>query len=130
MVRNPSRPGDRWEHGELQTRVLELVRSHGPSTVRDIHEQLSDNHPVAYTTVQTVLSRLVDRGLVEREMRGNVGIYSTLRSDDPAAADRVVEELVGRFGPLAVTQFVARARLDPDLLEKLRRLVDEEPQER
>ncbi len=128
MPRTRSRDGDRWEHGELQTRVLELVRSHGPSTVRDIHDRLSDDHPVAYTTVQTVLSRLVERGFLERELRGNVGVYTTLRSDDPAAADRVVEELVGRFGPLAVTQFVARARLDPDLLEELRRLVEEEPQ--
>ena len=128
MPRTRSRDGDRWEHGELQTRVLELVRSHGPSTVRDIHDRLSDDHPVAYTTVQTVLSRLVERGFLERELRGNVGVYTTLRSDDPAAADRVVEAFVGRFGPLAVTQFVARARLDPDLLEELRRLVEEEPQ--
>ncbi|MGH3103872.1 MAG: BlaI/MecI/CopY family transcriptional regulator [Gaiellaceae bacterium] len=130
MTRGRFRDADRWEHGELQTRVLELVRSHGPSTVRDVHERLSDDHPVAYTTVQTVLSRLVERGFLERQLRGNVGVYSTLRSDDPAAADRVVEELVGRFGPLAVTQFVARARLDPAMLEELRRLVEEEPRER
>ncbi len=129
MARGRLRDGDRWEHGELQTWVLELVRSHGPSTVRDIHERLSDDHPVAYTTVQTVLRRLVERGFLDRELRGKVGVYRTRRSDDPVAADRVVEELVGRFGPLAVTQLVARARLDPDMLGELRRLVEEEPKE-
>lgn len=120
----------RWERGELQTRVLELVRAHGPSTVRDVYERLSDGHPVAYTTVQTVLSRLAERGLLERELTGKAGVYSAARSDDREAADRVVGELVGRFGPLAVTQFVARARLDPDMLRELRRLVDDAPEER
>lgn len=120
----------RWDHGELQSRVLELVRAREESTVRDIHEQLSDDHPVAYTTVQTVLSRLVERGMLERDLRGKVGVYRILRSDDPADADRVVEALVGRFGSLAVTQFVARARLDPAMLGQLRRLVEEEPGDR
>ena len=123
-------PRRRWDHGELQSRVLELVRARGESTVRDIQEQLPDDHPVAYTTVQTVLSRLVERGVLERDLRGKVGVYRILRSADPAAADRVVEALVGRFGSLAVTQFVARARLDPAMLGQLRRLVEEEPEER
>lgn len=116
----------RWKHGELQTRVLELVRARGQSTIRDVHERLSVDHPIAYTTVQTVLGRLDERGLVQREMRGNVGVYSALQSDDSAAADRLVEELVGRFGELALTQFVARARRDPGTLDELRRLVDDE----
>lgn len=116
----------RWKHGELQTRVLELVRARGQSTIRDVHERLSVDHPIAYTTVQTVLGRLDERGLVQREMRGNVGVYSALQSDDSAAADRLVEELVGRFGELALTQFVARARRDPRTLDELRRLVDDE----
>lgn len=72
------------------------------------------------------MSRLVDRGLLERELDGNVGIYRAVQSEDPHAADRLVEELVGRFGPLAVSQFVARARLDPGIFDELRRLVDEE----
>jgi len=117
---------DRWEHGELQTHVVELVRSHGPSTIRDVHVRLSKDHPVAYTTVQTVMSRLVERGLLARELRGNVGVFSAVVSDDRTAAARLVDELVGRFGPLAVSQFVARARLDPPMLDELRRLVEED----
>ena len=117
------------KHGELQTRVLECVRTHGPTTVRGVYERLSVDHPIAYTTVQTVLGRLVQRGLLHRELRGNVGVYSALQSNDPAAADRLVEELVGRFGPLALTQFVARARLDPSVLDELRRLVEDGPEE-
>ncbi len=120
---------DRLKHGELQTRVLECVRTHGPTTVRGVYERLSVDHPIAYTTVQTVLGRLVQRGLLDRELRGNVGVYSALQSNDPAAADRLVEELVGRFGPLALTQFVARARLDPSVLDELRRLVEDGPEE-
>lgn len=79
--------------------------------------------------MQTVLRRLVERGFLERELRGVVAVYSNRLSDDPAAADRVVEELVGRFGPLALTRVVARARLDPAMLSELRRLLQEEPEE-
>ena len=123
MAHDGSREADRWERGELQRHILKLVRLSGESTVRGVHEQLFQSHPVAYTTVQTVLTRLVQHGLLQRDLRCNVGVYSIVNSDDAAAADEAIEALLSRFGPLAVTRLIAQARRDPALLGELRRVV-------
>jgi predicted transcriptional regulator len=114
----------RAEHGELQSRVLAVVRERGQCTVRDVHESLSSGRAVAYTTVLTVMSRLVERGLLARTREGKAGVFSIAVSNDSEAAGQVVEQLLGRFGTVAVSEFVAHAKDDPALLAELRRLVD------
>ena len=114
----------RAEHGELQGRVLEVVRQCQSCTVRDVHEALCSEREVAYTTVLTVMSRLVQRGILERHKQGKAGVFSLAVSDDADAAGRAVEYLLGRFGNVAIAQFVSHAKASPDVLEELRRLVE------
>jgi predicted transcriptional regulator len=45
--------------------VLKVLWRKRSSTLGEVHEQLSDRH--AYTTVQTMLDRLVQKGLVGRD---------------------------------------------------------------
>lgn len=85
--------------------------------------------PIAYTTVQTVMARLVERGLLQREMAGNVGQYRAIRSTDQVAASHLVDQLFGRFGTVAVKQFVEHTRKDADLFAQLRKLVESAPEE-
>lgn len=114
----------RADHGELQQSVLNIVWLRDTCTVRQVHELLSRERPVAYTTVLTVMTRLVERGLLQREARGNVGVFKPVRSDDPAAAGRLVDQLIGRYGTVGVTEFVARARAHPELHDALRRVLE------
>jgi predicted transcriptional regulator len=55
--------------GELERRVMDIlwVEPDRAMTGRDVARQLPEN---AYTTVATVLDRLVHKGLVRREMDG------------------------------------------------------------
>jgi predicted transcriptional regulator len=46
----------------------------GEATVEDVRSQLS-RPDLAYTTVHTVLNRLVHRGLIEREREGGGQVY-------------------------------------------------------
>ena len=116
----------RAEHGELQSQVLAAVRERGSCTVRDVHEHLAAERTVAYTTVLTVMSRLVQRGVLTRAQSGKAGVFSVAVSDDADAAGRVVEQLLGRFGTVGVSEFVAHAMGDPELRAELRRLVDDD----
>jgi len=93
-------------------------------TIREVFEQLKLEGPIAYTTVQTVMARLVERGLLARKMAGNVGQYQATRSTDHLAASQLVDQLFGRFGTLAVAQFVEHTRKDAELFAQLRDLVD------
>lgn len=110
--------------GELQQRIMRLAWSREEFTIREAHGVLSGDGQIAYTTVQTVMGRLVDRGMLRRELRGRAGVYRAATSDDAAEAAALVEQLVGRFGETAVAQFVDRTRSDPEMFQQLKSLVD------
>ncbi len=116
----------RAEHGQLQARIIAIVRDRCQCTVRDVHEEIRQERDVAYTTVLTVMTRLAERGILDRSRTGNVGVFSIAVSSDPDAANQVIEHLIGRFGSVAVAQFVANAKLDPDLMQQLRNLIEKE----
>src|SRR5690348_17866055 len=42
----------------------------GQATVRDIHGALATTRPRAYTTIMTILDRLAQKGVVERQKAG------------------------------------------------------------
>ena len=56
------------------------------ATVRQIRTQLQPERPLAYTTVMTVMARLLRKGAVEREKRGRAHLYR------PAISEMTVRE--------------------------------------
>lgn len=112
--------------GELQRRVMEVLWTCDECTVRDVHARLNAERPIAYTTVMTVMSRLAEQGVLEREKRGKTGVYRAATSRDEAQAGELVDELVTRYGALGLAKFVERSRKS-DLLDQLQALLQEEP---
>lgn len=112
----------RREPGKLTDRVVDVVRASASwCSVRDVHAELGREAPIAYTTVLTVLQRLVRHGVLEHERAGRAGRYRIAEQVDPRGARTLVDQAVGRFGAVAVAQFVERTREDPELLAELRR---------
>lgn len=62
------------------------------ASVRDVHAALADRD-LAYTTVMTVLVRLVGKGLAERELDGRAWQYRAARSRQELTADAMHEAL-------------------------------------
>jgi predicted transcriptional regulator len=118
----------RAEHGQLQQEVLAAVIELGECTVRQVHERIGERRPVAYTTVLTVMSRLAERGVLQRERRGNVGVFAPAASSDSNAAGQLVDQLIARFGAVGVSEFVERAQAHPELMRQLQDLIDEQAQ--
>ena len=52
--------------GPLEQAVVELLWTHGVSSVQDVARRL--DRPLAYTTVMTTLDRLFKKGVLEREL--------------------------------------------------------------
>src|ERR1700732_1688829 len=66
----------------------------GEATVRDIHAALAPPRPRAYTTIMTILDRLAQKGVVERQKAGRAWLYKAHLSADQArthAVSRLVE---------------------------------------
>ena len=56
--------------GELQAQVMAAVWRLGAGSVEEVRGELPPRYQGAYNTVQTVLNRLVERGLLTRARRG------------------------------------------------------------
>lgn len=60
----------------LELECLKVLWELGEGSVRQVRQQLAPARPLAYTTVMTVLERLVRRGAVSRRKAGRAFIYT------------------------------------------------------
>lgn len=73
--RLPPRPTD----SELA--ILRVLWVRGPSTVRDVHEDLNQHSPTGYTTVLKMLQIMTEKGLVVRDESQRAHIYEPRYSE-------------------------------------------------
>jgi predicted transcriptional regulator len=109
--------------GPLGAEVMGVLWSaREPVTVRAVLDRLNRGRaePLAYTTVMTVLSRLAERGAARRMTVGRGYVYEAAVVD---AAELAVRDVIRDHGAAAVAHFVAQARTDPQLLDRLERLL-------
>lgn len=125
MSRTGSTPG----MGERELEVMEALWELGEGTVSDVQRRLGGRgYEAAYTTVQTMLNRLVEKGHAEREKEGRSFRYRpTLRQT--AAVQGAVRSLVQRFfggSAEALAKHLVASDLEPAELARLQRWIDEE----
>ena len=102
---------------------MDVVWNHDSVTVRDVVEALRERR-VAYTTIMTVMNRLVAQHILNRQA-GTSGAFSYRakrnREAFQAEASRAaIDDLLQRYGAVAMAQFIDR--LDKVPSEKLAEL--------
>jgi BlaI family penicillinase repressor len=112
--------------GELE--VLKALWDVGPATVRAVLNHLHQSgRQVAYTTVQTVLTRLEQKGFVSSDKSELAYVYRAKISRERISRSRLrslLEQLYdGAAGPL-VLQLVKNERLTPDEISQLQQLIE------
>lgn len=113
-----------------ETELLSLLWEHGDLTLSEVHTLLERS--VGYTTVQTRLNRLVEKGLAEREKVGRKPMVyrAAIRPDQVGAGmlDSLVSEVTrGRVVPL-VAHLVQSTDLSVDEIAQLRQLIEQAEQ--
>src|SRR6185312_16712417 len=78
---------------------------------------------LAYTTVMTVMNRLVAKNVLVRRGERRRYLYEATASD---AAGLAVADVLRSHGDAAVARFVEEARADPRVLRRLRALLAED----
>jgi predicted transcriptional regulator len=105
--------------GSLEAQVLKVLWStRNPLYVRDVLNHLNQHreNPLAYTTVMTVMNRLMHKGAVTRRRQGRCYAYRPTSSD---AAGLAVRRVLTTHGAAAVWHFVGQATADPALRQRL-----------
>ncbi|MEV6445173.1 BlaI/MecI/CopY family transcriptional regulator [Amycolatopsis sp. NPDC051716] len=86
--------GARRAPGELEAQVLAVLwKADGPLAPADVRERLGAG--LAYTTVVTILSRLHEKGVAEREKLGRSFRYRAVDDEPGLAARRMTKVLDG-----------------------------------
>jgi BlaI family transcriptional regulator, penicillinase repressor len=81
----------------LELECMNALWRLGQATVRDIHAALATTRPRAYTTIMTILDRLTQKGVVERQKSGRAWLYKAHLSADQARTHAVARLVEGFF---------------------------------
>jgi BlaI family transcriptional regulator, penicillinase repressor len=83
---------------KAETRVLEQFWKLGTSAVREVLESLPDEERVAYTTIQTLVYRLEEKGALRRVKKiGNAQLFEPV-IDQSEYRSGLVRDLLDLFG--------------------------------
>lgn len=81
--------------GSLQAEVMRAMWRLDEATVDDVRATLPRSRRAAYTTIQTVMNRLLDRGLLDRKRRGKAFVYRARYPESELVARVMRERLAG-----------------------------------
>ncbi|WP_439679212.1 BlaI/MecI/CopY family transcriptional regulator [Embleya sp. MST-111070] len=104
-----------WGLGSLEGEAMDVVWSMGrPVVVHDVVAALNERREkeLAYTTVMTVLNKLVAKGWLERRLSGRVGTYMPVEDKDAYTA-RIMAETLADSQDRAAALLGFVERLDP-----------------
>lgn len=83
---------------KLEYQLMEILWSRGASSVREIQQAMPDEHPLAYTTVQTIIFRMEGKGAVCRTgQAGNAYLFEPKITREHAQR-ALIEDLLALFG--------------------------------
>lgn len=118
---------------EAENRIMAVLWTKGEASVRDVMEGISSDKEQAYTTVQTFLGILKDKGFVEKRKDGRAFIYRPLLSRSEAR-NQALKHLVGSvFGgsTSALAQHLLKdSEINIDEISTLEKAIDAAIKER
>jgi BlaI family transcriptional regulator, penicillinase repressor len=127
MTKQSKRPDTISQLGDLETAVMSVVWEKGKATVQEVQDTLSQQRPLAYTTVMTVMSRLAEKGVLNREKEGRAFVYTPAIPQERTAGS-LLQSLVRRLYDGATGKAIAQLLeteedVDDAELERLEQLI-------
>src|SRR5882762_9726409 len=108
--------------------ILRVLWERGPSTVREVHQELSEKKALGYTTVLKLLQIMTAKGTVRRNEEQRAHVYEVCQ---PATETKLllVGDVLQRVFEGSASELMIHAldgrRTSKKELDELRRLLDE-----
>ena len=122
MRQSPQRP----TASELE--ILRVLWMRGPSTVREVHESLSEQKTLGYTTVLKLLQIMTTKGTVRRNESQRAHVYEAClpaeQTKRQIAGDMLQRVFEGSASQLMLHALAGR-KSSAEEISELRRLLDE-----
>jgi predicted transcriptional regulator len=110
----------------LELKIMQVLWRQGPSNVQTVHKGLQSD--LAYTTVQTVLNVLFQKGRVRRTLKGRAYDYRPVASKESVvgqAAGDLIRRMFGGSSEELVMSLVKTRQIDRATLARLSRLIED-----
>jgi BlaI family transcriptional regulator, penicillinase repressor len=113
---------------DAELAILRILWRRGPSTVRQVHEDLERRSLTGYTTVLKLLQIMTEKGLVERDESERAHVYMAKLPEEQTLG-QLVGDLLDRAFEGSSSRLVMRALesrpATREELSEIRRLLDQ-----
>jgi len=101
-------------------------------SVRDVWEYLYPDKEKAYTTVQTIMNNLVNKGYLNKKKIGLVNFYSPLKTKDDSIKSEIsklISKAFNNSAPALATYLIRKQDLDLDDIKDMKALLSKKEKE-
>ncbi len=129
MRRRLPRPTD------SEVAILRVLWTHGPSTVRQVHDALATSRESAtgYTTTLKLMQLMAEKGLLTRDASARTHVYAARLPQDQTQRQLVADLVDRAFGGSAaalVMQALNTRPITADELKEIRQIIKDEEESR
>jgi predicted transcriptional regulator len=113
---------------DAELAILRVLWDRGPSTVREVADQLGKQRDVGYTTVLKFLQIMTEKGLVLRDESKRTHVYRPKQREETTQRQLVSDLIARAFGgspEKLVLQALSAKKASKEELGEIRRMLDE-----
>lgn len=93
---------------DLEQEIMEIVWALGKCTIREVVDETNKAKDLAYTTIATILGRLQEKGLVDKDTTAFTVVFTPRQTKEAFSrkmARTLLDKFFGTFGDAAVASF-------------------------
>ncbi|MCR9063843.1 MAG: BlaI/MecI/CopY family transcriptional regulator [Cytophagales bacterium] len=112
---------------ESELEILQLLWKNGPSSVREINDELNKTKEVGYTTTLKIMQIMHGKELLTRTEKGRYHIYTAAISQEKTQGqllDRFVDATFGGEAMKMVMQTLGNHKASKEELEAIKKLIE------
>ena len=113
---------------ERELRLMNVIWKQGPATVGDVAASLSDDPPLAYSTVLTTLRILEGKGYLRHTKKGRAFVYEPVIAQEEAsrtALGYLVNRFFGGSSELLVVNLLKEETISRTELRRIKKMIVE-----
>jgi len=108
--------------------ILHVLWERGPSTVREVHQTLSEKRPIGYTSVLKLMQIMTAKGTLRRNEEQRAHVYEAVQPEEKTKRQFALDVLQRVFDGSAsdlMMHALAGRKASKEEIEEMRRLLAE-----
>lgn len=113
---------------DAELEILHVLWASGPSTVRHVHESLSQNRDIGYTTALKLMQIMYEKGMLTREEDARSHTYAAAVTEEDiqrSLVDRFVETAFRGSASKLVMQVLGQHKASRQELDEIKALLNQ-----